>query len=143
MKEPLTARAHVTIDVATDRVWEALVDPQCVKQWLFGTNMEVSAWEVGGQIRYRGSWQGKTYEDKGEIVELEPGRKLVSTYWSSMSGAPDAPENYQRVTYELMPAGHATVLTITQTGSATEEAAKHAEANWTVVLSNIRKLLES
>jgi len=56
-----------------------------VKEWLFGTNMRVSTWEVGGSISYAGSWEGKPYEDKGKILEIVPQQKFVSTYWSAFS----------------------------------------------------------
>lgn len=142
MANTFTATSKMTINAPIEKVWQAFTDPAMVKQWLFGTDMEVSAWEAGGQIRYRGEWQGKTYEDKGEILEIIPQKKLVSTYWSSMSGTVEAPENYQKVTYELSPNGDQTDVTITQEGSKTEDAAKHSEGNWNKTLASMKQLLE-
>jgi uncharacterized protein YndB with AHSA1/START domain len=112
-----------------------------VKEYLFGTQVE-SDWKVGSPITYKGEWQGKKYEDKGKILELEPNKKLVSTYWSSMSGKPDTPENYQTVAYELSPDGDGTKLTITQDNNATEEGKEHSESNWNGVLVKMKELLE-
>jgi uncharacterized protein YndB with AHSA1/START domain len=137
-----TSKSETTINASADKVWEALTDPAIVKQWLFGTNMVVSEWVVGGKIAYKGEWEGKPYEDKGVIQEIELGKKLVTTYWSNFSGVPDSPENYQVVSYELFPEGDGTKLVITQQGAKTEEAAKHSEGNWNGVLSSMKQLLE-
>lgn len=142
MSEKFTAKSEIIIRAPQDKVWKILTDPDLVKQWLFGTEMSVSAWQVGGQIRYRGVWQDKPYEDKGEILELIPEQKLVSTYYSSMSGKPDAPENYSRVTYELSPAGDGVQLTITQENNPTAESAQHSENNWQTVLQSVKQLAE-
>lgn len=142
MNKNFTAKSEVTINVLSEKVWQALTDPALVKQWLFGTDMKVDKWEKGGQVRYVGVWEGKPYEDKGEIVEIIPGRKIVSTYWSPASGLPDAPENYQTVTSEIVPDGTATKLIVTQEGGRSEEQAKHSEGNWNTVLQNMKKILE-
>lgn|SRR5258708_819632 len=143
MAEKFTAKTEAIINAPPEKVWKALTNPAMVKQWLFGTDMSVSAWEVGGNISYKGEWKGKTYEDKGKILEIEPGKKLVSTYWSGMSGLEDIPENYQKVTYELILEGNATKLVITQEGNNTEESAKHSEGNWNTVLASMKKLFEN
>ena len=69
-------------------------------------------------------------------------QKIVTTYWSSFSGLPDEPENYQRVTYELIPEGEETIMTVVQTNAATAEAATHSEENWRSVLGKMKALLE-
>ncbi len=38
--------------------------------------------KVGSPILYRGEWHGKLFEDKGQILEIEPEKRLVSTHWS-------------------------------------------------------------
>lgn len=136
-----TAKAETIINAPADKVWRVLTDPNLVKQWLFGTDMTAD-WKVGGAIRYKGEWEGKSYEDKGTILELEPAKLLVSTYWSGLSGQPDVPENYQKVSYRLDPEGEGTKLTITQEGNMTEESAKHSESNWNMVLKSLKALAE-
>ncbi len=141
MAEQFTSHAETIIHSPAEKVWQALTDPTLVKQWLFGTEM-IADWKVGGQIRYKGVWEGKAYEDKGTVLELVPDQKLVSTYWSGFSGLPDVPENYQTVVYELFPEGTSTRLIITQEGNKTEESAKHSEGNWNQVLASMKQLLE-
>ena len=142
MDQKFTAKSEAILNAPPAKVWEALTDPAMVKQWLFGTDMSVTAWEVGGKVSYKGEWEGKSYEDKGTILEIEPGKKLVSTYWSSFAGQPDEPENYQQVTYELESVEGGTKLTITQEGNKTEESAHHSEGNWNKVLKAMKQILE-
>src|SRR5690349_7686145 len=133
MSKTAIAKATTTIDAPASKVWDALTQPELIKQYLFGTDVKTD-WQVGSPITYKGEWQGKHYEDKGKIVQIEPRKLLVSTYWSSMGGLPDTPENYNTVRYDLSPEGHGTRLTITQDNNPSEEAAHHAEQNWHTVL---------
>ena len=139
--QSVTAKATITIDAPTSKVWDALTRPDLVKQYLFGTDV-ITDWKVGSPIRYKGVWQGKAYEDKGKVVQFVPGKLLVSTFWSSLEGLPDTPENYKTVTYELTAQGSQTQLTISQDNNDSEEAARHSEQNWQMVLGGIKKLVE-
>lgn len=136
------AQATTLINAPASKVWEALTRPELIQQYLFGTQVTTD-WQPGSPIRYRGVWNGQPYEDKGEIVQVEPERRLVSTYWSPMSGVEDAPENYKTVSYLLAPEGSATRLTVTQDNNASDEEVKHLEENWNMVLAGIKKLLET
>ena|SRR5581483_3956307 len=136
------AKAEILIETTPAKVWKALTDPEMVKQYLFGTQMSVTEWAEGGKISYKGVWDGKEYEDKGTILVFEPEKKLVSTYWSGMSGKPDVPENYSRVEYDLVNEGDGTKLVITQDNNPTEESAKHSEGNWKMVLQKMKEILE-
>lgn len=129
MRKGLTARAEIIINSAPAKIWRALIDPKMIKQYLFGTEA-ISDWRVGSNITYKGVWQGKAYEDKGTILEMQPEKLLVSTYWSSMSGREDAPENYSTVTYKLEPQESGTKLIVTNDNHPSEEARQHSEQNW-------------
>lgn len=135
------ATAETTINAPVSKVWDALTNPTLIKEYLFGTNVTTD-WKVGSPITYQGEWQGKAYEDKGRIVQVEPEKLLVSTFWSALSGLPDVPENYQTVRYELFPNGNQTKLTLTQDNNATQEAADHSSENWRMVLDGLKNLLE-
>ncbi len=142
MKNKFSAKAEAIINVSPEKVWQALTDPAMVKQYLFGTEMTTD-WKVGAAITYKGEWEGKAYEDKGLVMEFEPPKRIVSTYWSSFSGLPDAPENYQTVAYELSPQDSGTRLTITQSNVVTQDSADHSKKNWDGVLAGMKKLLET
>jgi len=135
------AQASISIHAPISKVWEALTSPDLIKQYLFGTTVTTD-WQVGSPIIYKGQWKGKSYQDKGTIIQIELGKRLVSTYWSSMAGLPDAPENYKTVRYELSPEGLGTRLIVTQDNNASLEETDQSSQNWKMVLKDIKKLLE-
>src|SRR5215217_4391673 len=119
MNDKFTARATATIHAPASKVWDAITRPELITQYLFGTDV-ISEWKVGSPIVYRGEWQGKPFEDKGKILEMERERSLVSTHWSPLSGVPDTPENYHTVAYQLSERDGRTEVTITQDNNANE-----------------------
>lgn len=141
MNKTLIAKQSIAISAPAGKVWDALVNPDMIRQYLFGTNA-VSEWKKGSPIFFRGEWQGKTYEDKGVILRLEPERLLQYTYLSSLSGLPDTPEHYNTITMELSSQGTQTVLSLSQDNNASEQAREHSETNWGIVLKGLKKLLE-
>ena len=142
MNKTLIAKATININAPTSKVWDALTKPDLIKQYMFGTQVTTD-WKVGSPITYKGEWNGKAYEVKGKVLQLEPGKLLVSTFWSSLSGLSDVPENYKTVSYELSAEGRGTNLTITQDNNDSQEEANHSEQNWKMVLEGIKKLLEN
>lgn len=142
MDKTFVARATVIINTPATKVWEALTTPEILKQYYFGSDI-VSDWKVGSSIIYKGQWQGKSYEDKGTILAFEPEKLLVTTHWSPLSGVPDRPENYHKVTYELSEQGGNTTVTLTQDNNATEEEKTKNDQFWKTMLDGMKKLLES
>ncbi len=136
------AKSSILISASSAAVWNALTNPDLIKQYLFGTEI-VTDWQVGHPILYRGVWEGKPYEDKGTILKIKPEKLLLCNYWSSFSGLPDSPEYYQNVAYELTPGDGKTELTITQDNIPSEEGKQQSEQNWGMVLDGMKKLLES
>ena len=141
MNKTYIARTSITINAPASKVWEALTQPDLIKQYLFGTEVTTD-WQVGSPITYKGIWEGKPYEDKGKILQIEDGKLLVSTFWSALSGKPDVPENYQTIRYELSTDGDGTTLTLTQDNNASQEEANHSGENWKMVLDGMKKLVE-
>ena len=142
MNDKFVTRAATTINAPASKVWDAITKPELIKQYLFGTDV-ISDWKVGSSIIYRGEWQGKPFEDRGKILEMEREKSLVSTHWSPLSGVPDRPENYHKVSYNLVEKDGKTEVTITQDNNASEEEKAHSEQNWNQVLRGLKKLLES
>jgi len=136
-----TAKQSITIAAPRPKVWEALTKPELVKKYFFGTTVE-STWKKGDPIRFTGEWEGKKYEDKGNILEIEKDKLLKYSYFSSWSGKPDVPENYHNVTYLLRDIPGGTEYVVEQEGLETEDAAEHTEKNWASIMEDLRKLLE-
>lgn len=141
MNNEFIAKATTIIYAPVSKVWQALVNPEIIKQYLSNTEV-ISDWKVGSPILYKGEWEGKAFEDKGEILEIEPEKVLKSTHWSPLSGVPNIPENYHTVTYILSDRGDSTEVTITQDNNATEQEQAHSEKNWKTVLEDMKSLLE-
>ncbi|MCC9076094.1 SRPBCC domain-containing protein [Litorilinea aerophila] len=141
MNKNLIARASITINAPVERVWGALVNPEAIKQFMFGTHV-VTDWREGSPITWKGEWQGKSYEDKGVILRFEPPRVLQYSHFSPLSGLPDKPENYHTVTIELSNEGNQTHVLLSQDNNATEEAREHSERNWEMMLAALKKFLK-
>jgi uncharacterized protein YndB with AHSA1/START domain len=142
MLDDFTAVASTTIDAPTEVVWDALLNPDAVRQFMFGAEVR-SDWHEGHPITWKGEWQGKKYEDKGRIKRVKPLRLLEYTHYSPLSGKPDRPENYHTVTIELTRDDHHTVVSITQDRNESREARVHSEKNWAAMLASLKKMLES
>jgi uncharacterized protein YndB with AHSA1/START domain len=100
-------------------------------------------WKEGSSISWKGEWKGKSYEDKGRVLEVEPQRLLRYTHWSPMGGGEDKPENYHTLTFELAGSDGKTILTLTQDNNPTqEEADKMARDNWAPVLEGLKATAE-
>jgi uncharacterized protein YndB with AHSA1/START domain len=142
MDKGLLAESKIEIDAPRDEVWEALVDPDSIKRYMFGTTV-TSDWREGSPITWKGEFKGKKYEDKGVILQMKPERTLQYSHYSPMSGAPDRPESYHTVTIDLSGQGERTKVTLTQDNNATEQTREDSEKNWTMMLQSLKKLLEA
>jgi len=138
----ITTTQTVTIAAAIDDVWKALTTPSAIEQWFFGVQTETD-WQPGNSIVHTGEWQGKPYQDKGTILQIEPPTLLVHTHWSAMSGVPDEPENYEEIRWELTEHEGETELTLRETNLPSEDAKGVSQQAWSLVLGNLQRLLES
>jgi uncharacterized protein YndB with AHSA1/START domain len=138
----IVATAEVDVAASPQVVWAALTDPEQVKQYMFGTELETD-WQPGSPIRWKGEWEGKPYEDKGSVVRVDPERELVVTHFSPMTGQEDVPENYHTVSYELTGGDDGTHITLSQDNNGSEDEAKHSQENWSMMLEGLKKFLEN
>lgn len=142
-----TAEAAVDVDADRDRVWAALTDPEQVRAYWLGASVDTD-WEVGSPITWSGEWDGTPYQDKGEILEVDPGRTLAFSHWSPMTGSDDAPDSYHVVTFTLDDADGGTRVTLRQsnlTHDATDDdraAREDYERNWATLLDGLKSQAE-
>src|SRR6266403_3158802 len=137
MAKDFVARASTKIKAPVAKVWDALVDPEKIKRYMFGTTV-ISNFKEGSPIVWKGEWEGKAYEDKGKILQLKPERTLQYSHFSPLSGEPDKPENYHTVTIELSSQGDETLVALSQDKNPNEKAREHSEKNWKTMLSGLK-----
>lgn len=134
------ATYQATINAPVEKLWDALTNPDLVKQYLFGAKQETD-WKVGSGIIWTGEYEGTAYLDKAVVKEFIPNKKLSYSYLSSWSGLEDKPDNYLLVMYELQQVQAAVLLTITQSNYDAEKAT-HALDYWAGVTQRLKKLIE-
>ena len=141
MNTSINLTTTTRISSSVSKVWEALTKPELIKKYFFGTEV-VTDWKEGSPIIWRGIWEGKPYEEKGNVLEVQPGQFLKYNYWSPSSGTEDKPENYSIITYTVKEANGKTEFTLTQSGFKSEEDRDHSIGNWKMVMDGLKKLLE-
>lgn len=141
MSHKLVAIATTTIKASRRQVWDALVSPAAIKQYMFGADVH-SQWTSGSKITWTGEMQGNKYEDKGVILNLVPEQTLRYTHFSPTSGKPDEAENYHTVCIELSGSGRETKVTLSQNNNANENARAESEANWGTMLKGLKQYVE-
>jgi uncharacterized protein YndB with AHSA1/START domain len=135
------ATAEIDISASPTQVWAALTDPEQIKRYMFGSQVETD-WRPGSPIVWKGVYEGKEYEDKGEILEIEPERRMKVTHFSPLSGQPDQPENYHTLTYDLQERGGTTQVRLSQDNNASEEEAEHSKGMWKMMLDGLKEAVE-
>ena len=135
-----TVTSEVEISASPGQVWNALTDPDLIRQYFFGSKVDTT-WEPGAPITWSGEYDGTSYQDKGEVIEVVPEQRLVVTHFSPMTGEDDVPENYHRLTYSLDDEGDATRLTLEQDNTP-EGSVEEFQSNWDTMLGNLKKLVE-
>lgn len=148
MSQALIVRNNITIHAPAALVWDALVNPEQTKKYMFGCET-VSDWTVGSPLLWKMMHEGKEFIPvKGKIVEIRPGSFLAYTTIDPNSGIEDRPENYLTVTYELVPEGNDTQLTVTQgdyarVGDGQKRYDETMQAGgWSSVLEKIKEVVE-
>lgn len=141
MEKNLIAKASVKINTSDSKVWKGLTDPQIIKKYMMDATVE-SDWKKGSKITWKGEIKGKKYEDKGEILEIEPKKKLTYTHFSSTFGEKDVPENYHTVTVTLSGDNQQTTVSLSQDKNKTEKAKDESQKNWKMMLDGLKKVVE-
>lgn len=149
MEKSLFIKNTIAINASPSKVWDALVEPELTKQYMFGCET-VSDWKQGNPLLWKGTQDGKEIVFvKGEIIEIQPGKRLVYTTIDPHSNIDDSAENYLTVTYDLTTQNDQTVLTVTQGdySKVAEGDRRYKESynngeGWNPILVEIKKLVE-
>ncbi|MAT96603.1 MAG: ATPase [Anaerolineaceae bacterium] len=111
------------------------------KQYFWGAEVS-SDWTVGSPITFRGEFNGNQYEEKGEILQVQPENLLQYSHWSDLEDLPDVPDNYRTWTFRLAKKGAKVNLSVTEDNIPTEKQRARSDEFWAGVLKTIKQLLE-
>src|SRR6202051_3902838 len=129
----LIAKSRIQINNTIDEAWKALVNPGIVEKYVLGSQ-QLSDWQKGSSIKWKKDFNGRKFEDKGEILEITPQKSLKYTHYSPASGRLDAPENYQAVSVILKENVKGTTIELTSDNNASEEEKTMSEHIWALYL---------
>jgi len=135
------ASARVDVAAGPERVWATLTDPEQIGVYMQGSRVETT-WEVGSPITWSGEYDGRAYQDKGEVLVHDEPRVLSMTHYSPLMGQPDEPESYHTLVYTLTPESDLTHLELTQDGNDSEEQAEQFSRNWQAMLDGLKAHVE-
>jgi uncharacterized protein YndB with AHSA1/START domain len=137
----------VTIHAPPSEVWQALTDPDLMKQWMAEPVMRLEIftdWKIGSQIIVKGHHNNVDFENKGTVLEFEPNSILRHSHLSSVSRLPDEAENYTVIEFRLARVeGDSTLLTVRTSNFPSEPIFKHWEFYWRVTIEVVKRFVES
>ena len=128
------------IRTTPEKLWKALIEPQFTRQCWFNTTQE-SEWKPGASWKILMPDGGVT--DSGEVVEIEPFRRLVLKWRNEFKPELKA-EGYSQLTYQLEEEGKSVKLTVIH--QIAKEGSKLIDAvsqGWPHILSSLKSLLET
>ena len=91
---------------------------------------------------FQGVYEGHIYKDKGLILKWQPHQLFQYSYLSQFGGLEDKPENYHIITYVITDGSGTTGLQVKQENIHNEEALKHTDATWDMILQSIKSIAE-
>jgi len=146
MDKILTTKSSITINAPVVAVWNAIIDPMIIKNFMMGMQA-ISSWKVGDELRWIGRHEEKPEDNaKGTIINMEPGKQLTYTFYYPGYGYPDQPEFYNTINYDLEAIGDKAVITVQQGDFSVfekgETFVQHSQMFWDQVLINLKEVLE-
>ena len=141
MADGKSSFVYVTyIRTTPTELWTALTTSEFMKKYWFGMNFETD-WKVGSPWKL--IFPDGRIADIGEIVELDPPRRIVLK-WRNEFRPELTAEGYARCAIELEPQDGAVKLTISHTiERADSKLIEAVSGGWPRILSNLKSLLET
>jgi uncharacterized protein YndB with AHSA1/START domain len=128
------------IRTTPEKLWRALMDPEFTRRYWCETRQE-SQWKPGAPWRIMIP-DGRV-ADSGEVVEIEPPRRLVLK-WRNEFRPELRAEGYSRLTYELEQVGDSVKLTVLhQIDQPESKFIEAVSGGWPLILASLKSLLET
>lgn len=128
------------IRTTPEKLWKALIEPEFTRRYWAETWQE-SEWKPGS------SWRIMIPDgrigDSGEIIEIEPERKLVLS-WRNEFKPELHEEGHSRLTYELEQQGESVRLVVThEIDRPDSKLIEAVSGGWPLILASLKSLLET
>ncbi len=130
---------EIYIRTTPERLWEAITDPETRSKYTFGARVD-SDWKPGSRLEMSSPSTGRVLGE-GEVVEVDPPRRLVHTMVALWSDAVRS-EGASRVTWEIEPVADSCRLTVTH-DEMREGANNEIYGGWPMILSGLNTWLET
>jgi uncharacterized protein YndB with AHSA1/START domain len=128
------------IRTTPEKLWQALIDPEFTRQY-WAECWQDCEWKPGSPWRLMIP-DGRV-GDTGEVLEIEPGRRLVLS-WQNVFKPELQDEGPTRLTYELEPEGESVKLTVIHESETPDSKLIGAVSQgWPHLLSSLKSLLET
>ena len=147
MKKP--DYVYVTYIATTpEKVWQALVDPDVMRQYWVGpksdcARVNVSDWKPGSRWEHQHDDDASKVDIVGKVIESTPPRRMVFT-WARPTDA-EGDSKHSRVSFDIEPHIDGLVrLTVTHDDLERDpQMLAGISGGWPQVLSNLKTLLET
>jgi uncharacterized protein YndB with AHSA1/START domain len=142
--------SEIFIAAPPERVFQALIDPQQVRQWWTSKECPIESFafdaRLGGHWSYHTSQSALTvngvskFHCEGEVLEFDPPRRLA---YSWIANWHDQPSRRTAVRWELSKSATGTHVKITHSGLAElPNARKDYSSGWPGVVDLLRNFVE-
>ena len=132
----------IRLDATKGKVWDTLTKPEFVKLWQYGSDL-VTNWEVGSDIKFRTEWEGKIFEQWGQVLEVRPLELLKYSLFAPRPGLEDKPENYLVMSYVLTTENDQTKLEIIQEDNRPNAKQEDPQGAENPILQSLKKVTEA
>ncbi len=132
----------IVLNAPAEKVWNALTQPELVKQWQYGSDL-LTTWKTGSEIRFRNEWEGQVFEQWGTVLEVVPNQKIKYSLFFPRPGLEDKPENYFIMNYVLTEENQKTKLEIIQEDNRPGAVQEEPQGEENPILQGLKALIES
>lgn len=132
---------EIYIKTPPEKLWQALTDGSATKEYYFGTEVR-SDWKKGSPMQYIRP-DGELMID-GSIIEIEPKRRLVSSFIPLWSPDLKEKQNISQTTFEIEQAGDSCKLRLIHDEIIPEgDIVDEVFEGWSQILSGLKTLLDT
>lgn len=137
-EHPITIRVTRRFDAPPERVFDAWLDPDRARTFLFATSTgqmvraEIDA-RVGGAFNFTDRRDGADVEHIGKYLEIDRPRRLVFTFHTERGST-----DLSRVSVDIVPLATGCELTLThEMDPKWAEYKDRTQAGWTMILDSL------